>query len=59
LNSLFIRVIRELFRQAIREESSQVLDYIAAKRMVGITADVVEEAVNELLGEDRFIEPER
>jgi hypothetical protein len=30
---------------------------IAQKGMVGITVDVVEEAINELLGEDRLIEP--
>ena len=39
------------------EELPLVLDYIARNRMVSITVDVVEEAVNELLGEDRFIEP--
>ncbi len=39
-----------------KEECPLVLDYIAAKRMVGITVDVVEQAVNELW-EDRFIEP--
>jgi hypothetical protein len=38
-------------------ECPLVLDYIASKGMVGITVDVVEQAVNELLGEHRFIEP--
>jgi hypothetical protein len=41
------------------EECPLVLDYIAANRMVMVTIDHVEEAVNSLLGEDRFIEPER
>lgn len=41
------------------EELPLVLDYIAQKGLVSITVDVVEEAVNSLLGEDRFIEPER
>ena len=41
------------------KEFPLVPDYIAQKGMVGITVDVVEEAVNSLLGEDRFIEPER
>ena len=41
------------------EECPIVLDYIARQGMVSITVDVVEQAVNELLGEDRFIEPER
>ena len=42
-----------------KEEYPLVLDYIASQGMVGITIDHVELAVNELLGEDRFIEPER
>ena len=39
------------------DERQAVLDFIAQKGMVGITIDHVEEAINELLGEDRFIEP--
>jgi len=39
------------------DECPAVLDYIASKGLVSITVDVVEEAINELLGEDRFIEP--
>ena len=39
-------------------ELGAVLDYIAAQGMVGINLDVVEEAINSLLGEDRFQEPE-
>ena len=39
------------------EECPLVIDYIASKGMVGITIDNVEEAINGLLGEDRFIEP--
>ena len=38
-------------------ECPLVLDYIASKGMVSITVDHVEAAVNQLLGEDRFIEP--
>jgi len=41
------------------EECGAVLDYMASKNMVGITIDHTEDAINELLGEDRFIEPER
>jgi hypothetical protein len=40
-----------------KEELPLVLDYIAQKGLVSITVDVVEQAVNESLGEDRFIEP--
>jgi hypothetical protein len=40
------------------EELPLVLDYIASKGMVGVTIENVEEAINELLGEDRFQEPE-
>ena len=39
------------------EECGAVLDYIASNGLVGINVDVVEEAINSLLGEDRFIEP--
>ena len=39
------------------DERSVVLDYIAEKQMVLITIDVVENAINELLGWDRFMEP--
>jgi len=42
-----------------KEECPLVLDYIASKGLGGITIDHVEEAINSLLGEDRFIEPER
>ena len=40
------------------DERQAVLDYIASKGMVGVTIDNVEEAINSLLGEDRFQEPE-
>ena len=40
-----------------REECSLVLDYIAGKAMVMVNIDHVEQAINEMLGEDRFIEP--
>ena len=39
------------------DERSTVLDYIAEKQMVMVTIDVVETAINELLGWGRFIEP--
>ena len=46
------------FRLNITEdERSVVLNYIAEKQMVTVTIDVVEDAINELLGWDRFIEP--
>jgi hypothetical protein len=41
-----------------KEELPLVLDYIANRRMVGITIDHVEDAINEMW-DDRFIEPER
>ena len=41
------------------EECQDVLDYIASKGMVVLIIDHVEDAINSLLGEDRFIEPER
>ena len=48
----------EQLRLCITEdERSTVLDYVAEKRMVVITIDVVEEAINERFGWDRFIEP--
>jgi len=34
-----------------------MLDYIASKGLVRITIDHVEQAINSLLGEERFIEP--
>ena len=48
---------KQLRLRVSREECPAVLDYIASKGMVGIMVDVVEQAINELLGEDRFIEP--
>ena len=39
------------------DERATVLDYIAEQRMVVVTIDVVEDAINKLLGQDRFIEP--
>jgi len=56
-----VDVVAELAAQlrlrVASEECPLVLDYIASKGMVSINLDVVEQAVNELLGEDRFIEP--
>ncbi len=54
----FVASSAEQLRLAIaREECSMVLDHIASKGMVGITANHVEVAVDELFG-NRFIEPE-
>ena len=39
-----------------QDECSTVLDYLAEQKMVVITVDYVETAINELF-EDRFIEP--
>ena len=39
------------------DERSTVLDYIAEQRMVVLTIEHVEAAINSLLGWDRFIEP--
>ena len=47
----------QLRLRVAREECDVVLDYIASKAMVGITIDNVEDAINTLLGQDRFIEP--
>ena len=48
----------EQLRLSITEdERATVLDYIAEKQMVLVTIDYVEDAINELLGWDRFIEP--
>ncbi len=38
---------------------TRILDPIASKRMVGITLDRVEEALNSPLGKDRLLAPER
>ena len=39
------------------DERATVLDYIAEQKIVVVTIDIVETAINELLGWDRFIEP--
>ena len=39
------------------DERPIVLDYIAERRMTTITIDVVEAAINERFGWERFIEP--
>ena len=48
---------KQLRLRITREECSMVLDHIARKNMACVTIDQVEQAINELLGEDRFIEP--
>ena len=40
-----------------QDERSVVLDYIAERKMVSVTIDIVEAANNERFGWDRFIEP--
>ena len=48
----------EQLRLSITEdERSVVLDYIGEKQMVMVTIDIVETAINERFGWDRFIEP--
>lgn len=48
----------EQLRLRITEnERTTVLDYIAEKQMVMVSIDVVEDAINEHFGWDRFIEP--
>jgi len=48
----------EKLRLAITEEErGTVLDYIARTQVVSITIDHVEDAINSLFGEERFIEP--
>ena len=39
------------------DERPVVLDYIAKKQMVAVNIDIVETAINERFGWDRFIEP--
>ena len=39
------------------DERATVLDYIAERKMVAVTIDIVETAINERFGWDRFIEP--
>ena len=48
---------KQLRLRVEKDERPLVLDYIASKAMISITLDNVEVAINELLGEDRFIEP--
>jgi len=49
---------KQLRLRVEKEECPLVLDDIASKGMVMVTIDHVEESINSLLGEDRFIEPE-
>ena len=56
-NFAFVADAAQQLRLAVKpEECFAVMDYIAAKNMVGITIDHVETAINDLF-EDRFIEP--
>ena len=48
---------KQLRLDITEEERSIVLDYIGEKQMMLVTIDVVEDAINELLGWDRFMEP--
>ena len=57
-NVAAVTIYAEQLRLRITEdERSTVLDYIAEKQMVAVTIDVVEDAINERFGWDRFIEP--
>ena len=57
-NVTTVGLYAEQLRLRITEaERSIVLDYIAEQKMVVVSIDVVEEAINTLLGWDRFIEP--
>ena len=49
---------KDLRLNITKEECSQVLDHIAAKAMVGISIENVDEAINTLFN-NRFIEPEQ
>ena len=40
-----------------QEERFMVLDYVADQKLVSVTIDIVETAINDLLGWDRFVEP--
>ena len=55
--ALYPKITKQLRLRVEKEELPLVLDYIVSKGMCGVTNDHVEEAVNSLLGEDRFIEP--
>jgi excinuclease UvrABC helicase subunit UvrB len=48
---------KQLRLRVEKQELPLVLDYIASKGMVMVTVDHVEDAINLLLGQDRFIEP--
>ena len=39
------------------DERSAVLDYVAEQEMAVVTIDIVETAINERFGWDRFVEP--
>ena len=57
-NVAVVGVYAEQLRLRITEnERSTVLDYIGQQKMVMVTIDTVEDAINEHFGWDRFIEP--
>ena len=48
----------EQLRLHITEDERPIaLDYIAQQKMLAVDIDIVETAINDLLGWDRFIEP--
>ena len=47
----------QLRLRVTEDERSTVLDYIAEQKMVVITINIVEDAINERFGWDRFTEP--
>ena len=51
-----ISTAEELRLAVTTPECAQALDYIASKRLAGVSLDQVEEAINNLFP-DRFIEP--
>ena len=57
-NAAVVGVYAEQLRLRITaNERSTVLDYIGQQKMVMVTIDKVEDAINEHFGWDRFIEP--
>ena len=57
-NATDVGTYAEQLRLRITEdERSIVLDHIGQQKMVAVNIDIVETAINELLGWERFIEP--
>lgn len=57
-NVVTVGTYTEELRLSITEdERATILDHIAEQRMVVVNVDIVEAAINERFGWDRFIEP--